>query len=81
MDLGDLRSRDGFGDLNQDEVAFCANNHVTPRLLLRARKDLIDKSQSSVVTIYDVRLISSLDLLRSQALYEFLIEQRHLPVP
>ncbi len=54
---------------------------MPPMLFLRAKQDLIDKSQQAIITMYDVRLVSTLDLFRSQALYEYMIEKRLLPPP
>ena len=77
----DVRNRSGINQCTAEEAIFCAENHLPPALFLRAKQDLIDKSQTSIITVYDVRLISTLDLFRSQALFEFLVEKRHLPPP
>jgi hypothetical protein len=77
----DVRSRSGINSCTAEEAIFCAETHIPPALFLRAKQDLVDKSQQAIITVYDVRLISTLDLLRSQALYEYLIEKRQLPPP
>ena len=77
----EVRLMNGFHELTADEALFCAENHVPPVLFAKCRRELMEKSQNTIVTIYDVRVLSTLDLIRSQALYEFLVEKRSIPAP
>lgn len=77
----DVRHMTDLNKLDANEALFCSENHVPPALYLRVKTELIERSQTSVITVYDLRVTSTLDLIRSQALYEFLIERRHIPPP
>eukprot|EP00331_Platyophrya_macrostoma_P026727 CAMPEP_0176444226 /NCGR_PEP_ID=MMETSP0127-20121128/22930_1 /TAXON_ID=938130 /ORGANISM="Platyophrya macrostoma, Strain WH" /LENGTH=980 /DNA_ID=CAMNT_0017829681 /DNA_START=55 /DNA_END=2997 /DNA_ORIENTATION=- len=77
----DIRSLNGLSKLTPEETLLCSEQHIPPALFLRCKSELVERSQSSVVTVYDVRVTSTLDLLRSQALYEHLIDRRLIPPP
>lgn len=77
----DIRHMAELHKLTPDETLLCSENHIPPALFIRCKNELIEKSQSTVVTVYDVRVTTTLDLLRSQTLYEHLIEKRHIPAP
>lgn len=77
----DVRSRDGVQQLAADESAFCSDQHIPPMLFARIKKELAEKSQSSIITVYDIRTGFTMDLLRSQALYEFFISTNLFPPP
>jgi hypothetical protein len=73
----DIRSR-AVNNLNADEATLCAEYHIAPQLYMRTKKEILEKSQHCLVTVYDVRVSSMLDLYRSQILYEFFTEKRLL---
>lgn len=77
----DIRHMKSLNELSADEALLCSENHIPPTLYLRCKADLVDKSQTAVITVYDVRITSTLDLIRSQALYEHLIDKRLIPAP
>eukprot|EP00455_Lapot_gusevi_P047526 TRINITY_DN6432_c0_g1_i2.p2 TRINITY_DN6432_c0_g1~~TRINITY_DN6432_c0_g1_i2.p2 ORF type:complete len:119 (+),score=30.20 TRINITY_DN6432_c0_g1_i2:26-358(+) len=77
----DIRNMKDLNLLSADEALLCSEHHVPPALYLRCKQELVDKSQTAVITVYDVRITSTLDLVRSQALYEHLIDKRLIPPP
>jgi len=75
----DIRSRPGLDRLSVDEATFCSDNHVPPQLYIRMKDEIIAKSQTTVVTVYDVRVSSTLDFLRAQYLHEFFVDHGFVP--
>ena len=72
----ELRGRSGVSSLTVEEAKHCSDNHIAPELFLKAKSDIMEKSQLSIVTVYDVRVSSTLDLIRAQVFYEFLVENK-----
>jgi hypothetical protein len=75
----DVTGRAGFEKLTVDEVSLCQMHHVTPMQYLTAKRESQQKSQATYVTVYDVRTMSSLDLLRSAKVHEFLVSKNIIP--
>lgn len=72
----DIRNMHGFLSLCPEEATFCSEDHVPPALFLRMKKEMSERSQTGIVTVYDIRSESGLDFIRSQSLYDFLVKQR-----
>lgn len=72
----DIRNMHGFLSLCPEEATFCSEYHVPPALYLRVRKEMSELSQTSIVTVYDIRNNSGLDFIRSRSLFDFLLKQR-----
>ena len=70
----DVRGRLGSEQLSATELVLCNEQHIPPLLFIKAKAELSNKAQSSFVTLYDVRVVSNLDMFRAQALYEFFLE-------
>ncbi len=75
----DLHGRADFEKLYPEEIRFCAEHHVPPRLLVKTREDVRALAQQMIVTVYDIRKASSLDLVRSQALLDFFVDSSVIP--
>eukprot|EP00758_Cryptobia_borreli_P010057 Tbor_TRINITY_DN5531_c0_g1::TRINITY_DN5531_c0_g1_i1::g.13644::m.13644 len=73
--------RDGASQLNPTELKFCSENHIPPLLFLRIKSEIQEKSQSSIITVYDIRVGYALDLIRSMALYSYFININLIPSP
>lgn len=76
-----LLVRPGAEKLTRDEQTLCSEHHIPPSVFLKTRNEMITKSQTCFVTVYDMRVASTLDLLRAQILYEFFLERKVLPMP
>ena len=77
----DMKNRANANQLDVDEVGFCSEHHIPPKMFLTTRDAIVEKSQTAIVTVYDVRVASKLDLLRAQQLYEYFIDHRVIPPP
>lgn len=77
----DIRKRHGFVSLSAEEGIVCSENHIPPALFLRVKQEIIEKSHSGPVTVYDVRVSSGMDLVRSSFIYDYLAERRLIPLP
>lgn len=77
----DVRNMRGFVSLSPEEATLCSENHIPPALFLRVKQALGEMSQSTRITVYDVRVNSGLDLIRSSHLYDHLCEKRVIPLP
>lgn len=74
----DVRNMRGFISLSPKEAQLCSEYHIAPMLYLHARQENVEKAQTGIVTIYDIRISSGLDLIRSTYLYNFLVETRQI---
>lgn len=77
----DIRNMRGFVSLSSDEAELCSERHIPPALFLRVKQEVIDKAANGVVSIYDVRVSSGLDLIRSGFVYDYLVENRLVALP
>lgn len=77
----DVTGRNMFEKLTVDEVSLCQMHHITPVQYMNSKREAQQKSQSAFVTVYDVRTMSSLDLLRSTKVYDFLVGKNMIPAP
>ncbi|EPY30388.1 hypothetical protein STCU_04091 [Strigomonas culicis] len=77
----DVRQMNGFVSISSEEGDLCSEAHVPPALLLRVKQDMIERSHTSPVTVYDVRVCSGLDLIRSGFIYDYLIDKKCIPLP
>lgn len=77
----DVNGRDGVAMLNPREAEFCSLQHIAPSLFLRIKREVQERAQSAIITVYDIRVVYSTDLLRSQALYEYFIATGLFPAP
>nr|CCC89726.1 conserved hypothetical protein [Trypanosoma congolense IL3000] len=77
----DIHNMRGFVSLSSEEAALCSENHIPPMLFLRIRQEMSEKAERNMITIYDVRVSSGLDLFRSGKLYDFLCEKKIIPLP
>lgn len=74
-----LHARADLEKLYPEEIKFCAENHVPPRLFIKTRDDVKELSKQMVVTVYDIRKASTLDLLRSQCLLDYFVDRGIVP--
>ncbi|CCW64295.1 unnamed protein product [Phytomonas sp. EM1] len=77
----DVRNMHGFVSLSPEEANFCSENHVPPALFLRVKQEQMKRSQTSSVTVYDIRVSSGLDLFRSSYMYDFLVTHGCIKLP
>eukprot|EP01063_Lacrimia_lanifica_P004014 TRINITY_DN12240_c0_g1_i1.p1 TRINITY_DN12240_c0_g1~~TRINITY_DN12240_c0_g1_i1.p1 ORF type:complete len:968 (+),score=416.95 TRINITY_DN12240_c0_g1_i1:66-2969(+) len=77
----DLATRQGADRLMPEEERLCSENHITPIQYINIKSQIIHKSQLGVVTVYDVRTLSTLDLLRSRVVYDFFVAKKVIPNP
>eukprot|EP01062_Namystynia_karyoxenos_P044027 TRINITY_DN322_c1_g1_i1.p1 TRINITY_DN322_c1_g1~~TRINITY_DN322_c1_g1_i1.p1 ORF type:complete len:982 (+),score=393.74 TRINITY_DN322_c1_g1_i1:131-3076(+) len=77
----EITQKPGIDRLMSEEVQLCSDNHITPMQYVNAKTEIINKAQSSFVTVYDVRTLSSLDLLRSRVVYEYFVRKKLIPSP
>eukprot|EP01012_Entosiphon_sulcatum_P022467 TRINITY_DN2741_c0_g1_i2.p1 TRINITY_DN2741_c0_g1~~TRINITY_DN2741_c0_g1_i2.p1 ORF type:complete len:973 (+),score=225.32 TRINITY_DN2741_c0_g1_i2:56-2974(+) len=77
----ELMGKPSADKLSREEAQLCATNHITPSQFLGAKSEILQKAQTTYVTVYDVRTISSLDLPRSQAVYEYFLIKRLISSP
>ncbi|EPY25833.1 hypothetical protein STCU_06454 [Strigomonas culicis] len=77
----DIRQMNGVSSISAEEGVVCSECHVPPALFLRIKKEMAEKSKSCSVTVYDLRVASGLDLIRSCWVYDHLIEKKHIPFP
>lgn len=77
----DVRNMLGFISLSAEEAAVCSEDHIPPALFLRVKQEMVDKSHTGSITVYDVRVCSGLDLVRSSFIYDYLIQHRLIPPP
>eukprot|EP01061_Rhynchopus_euleeides_P005414 TRINITY_DN14672_c0_g2_i1.p1 TRINITY_DN14672_c0_g2~~TRINITY_DN14672_c0_g2_i1.p1 ORF type:complete len:1002 (+),score=512.10 TRINITY_DN14672_c0_g2_i1:87-3008(+) len=77
----DLVNRQGRDRLMAEELKLCADNHVTPIQYINIKAQIIHKAQLGFVTVYDVRTLSTLDLLRSRVVHEFFLAKKVIPQP
>lgn len=56
----EVTGRPGAGQLSSEEQRLCSAHHVTPKQYLNAKQEVLQKAQSSFITVYDVRTLSSL---------------------
>lgn len=76
-----VAGRPGAERLSKDELQLCARHHVTPAQYLAAKAEVLARAQaqSGFVTVYDVRTLSSLDLLRSKEVYDYFVAKKLIP--
>lgn len=79
--LLDVRNMRGFISLSAEEAIVCSENHIPPVLFLRVKQEMVDKSHTTSITVYDVRVSSGLDLVRSGCIYNYLVQRRLIPLP
>ncbi|KAG5500322.1 hypothetical protein JIQ42_04659 [Leishmania sp. Namibia] len=79
--LLDVRRMRGFLSLSAGEAILCSDNHIPPALFLRVKQELVEKSHTSPITVYDVRVSSGLDLVRSGCIYDYMAQRRLFPLP
>eukprot|EP00667_Euglena_gracilis_P001878 EG_transcript_1877 len=72
----EVTGRPGAGQLSSEEQRLCSAHHVTPKQYLNAKQEVLQKAQSSFITVYDVRTLSSLDLPRAQDVYEYFVAKK-----
>eukprot|EP01065_Artemidia_motanka_P038196 TRINITY_DN47048_c0_g1_i1.p1 TRINITY_DN47048_c0_g1~~TRINITY_DN47048_c0_g1_i1.p1 ORF type:complete len:1004 (+),score=466.05 TRINITY_DN47048_c0_g1_i1:85-3012(+) len=77
----DVTQKPGVERLMQEEMQLCADNHITPMQFVNSKTEIINKSQNSFVTVYDVRTLSSLDLLRSRVVYDYFVRKKLIGSP
>jgi len=77
----DLTGKPGVDKLSKEEYSLCEKNHITPNQYLNAKTEILQKAQSSFITVYDVRTLSSLDLPRSQEVHEFFLMKKMIASP
>ncbi|KAG5502982.1 hypothetical protein JKF63_04755 [Porcisia hertigi] len=77
----DVRNMRGFLALSADEAVVCSESHIPPALFLRVKQEMMDKSHTGSITIYDVRVSSGLDLVRSGCIYDYLLQHRLISPP
>ncbi|CCW71031.1 unnamed protein product [Phytomonas sp. Hart1] len=77
----DIRNMHGFVSLSLEEATFCSENHVPPALFLRVKNEQMKRSQTSSITVYDIRVSSGLDLFRSSYVYDFLVTHGLIQLP
>eukprot|EP01064_Diplonema_japonicum_P035674 TRINITY_DN7809_c0_g1_i2.p1 TRINITY_DN7809_c0_g1~~TRINITY_DN7809_c0_g1_i2.p1 ORF type:complete len:926 (+),score=244.95 TRINITY_DN7809_c0_g1_i2:49-2826(+) len=73
----DISRNSGVNKLTELEKHFCTENHVTPLNYLNAKYQILSRKQL-LITLYDVRTASSLDLMHSQKLFELLCKTGHI---
>lgn len=72
----DVRNMNGFLSLCPEEAACCSECHIPPSLFLRVKEAVALRSQTSLVTVYDIRNESGLDFIRSWNLLDYFVKQR-----
>eukprot|EP01059_Diplonema_ambulator_P015226 TRINITY_DN26328_c0_g1_i1.p1 TRINITY_DN26328_c0_g1~~TRINITY_DN26328_c0_g1_i1.p1 ORF type:complete len:968 (+),score=390.57 TRINITY_DN26328_c0_g1_i1:48-2951(+) len=77
----DISGRQGADRLMAEEAKLCAENHITPIQYINIKAQIIHKAQLGFVTVYDVRTLSTLDLLRSRVVHDFFIAKKVIPQP
>ena len=75
----DMHGRTDYEQLYPEEIKFCSENHVPPKLFIKTRNDIKELSKQMVVTVYDIRKASTLDLLRSQHLLDYFVDRGIIP--
>lgn len=77
----DLGTKPNAEKLSREEAQLCASSHITPNQYLNAKSEIMQKSQTAYVTVYDIRTMSSLDLPRAQVVYEYFLSRRLISAP
>ncbi|KAG5477119.1 hypothetical protein LSCM1_05461 [Leishmania martiniquensis] len=79
--LLDVRRMRGFLSLSAGEAILCSDNHIPPALFLRVKQELVEKARTGPITVYDVRVSSGLDLVRSGCIYDYMAQRRLFLLP
>eukprot|EP00668_Euglena_longa_P005802 GGOE01006844.1.p1 GENE.GGOE01006844.1~~GGOE01006844.1.p1 ORF type:complete len:960 (-),score=290.78 GGOE01006844.1:251-3130(-) len=75
-ELLEVGGRAGASQLSSEEQRLCSAHHITPKQYLSAKQEVLQKAQSSFITVYDVRTLSSLDLPRAQDVHEYFVAKK-----
>ncbi|CAJ1018595.1 hypothetical protein, conserved [Leishmania lindenbergi] len=79
--LLDVRNMRGFVSLSAEEATLCSESHIPPALFLRVKQEVTEKSHTCFITVYDVRVSSGLDLVRSSYIYDYLVQFHIIQLP
>eukprot|EP00672_Neobodo_designis_P013739 CAMPEP_0174855794 /NCGR_PEP_ID=MMETSP1114-20130205/34222_1 /TAXON_ID=312471 /ORGANISM="Neobodo designis, Strain CCAP 1951/1" /LENGTH=1055 /DNA_ID=CAMNT_0016090561 /DNA_START=81 /DNA_END=3248 /DNA_ORIENTATION=+ len=71
----DITSAKEVSRLSDDEKKMCSESHILPSCLLQTKSTVLHKEPRLFYTLFDMRSVSSLDLLHAQRLFEFFIKQ------
>jgi len=71
LPLSEIRSRPHGDKMKEDDITFCQRFHVTPFQFATAASLCQRRDES--VSVLDLRANAGIDLIRAQALYEYLV--------
>jgi hypothetical protein len=71
----DITSAKDVTRLSDEEKKMCSDSHILPTCLLTTKNTVLHKEPRLFYTLFDMRSVSSLDLLHAQKLFEFFIKQ------